>query len=138
MSLGQRSTEYLNNNSNYTTTTVTSTLYSTEPSHISKRTTPGWFSQWTRGWPWSSWTRKTTPTKPKHYYKTPTPTKCQQRIPPANLKTNSSPFSKTSNKQEASQPININSYIPQVQSPQILWPAQNSQNRYTPEAHCFQ
>ena len=30
-------------------------------------------------------------TKPKPYYKTPTPTKHSQRIPPANLKTNSSP-----------------------------------------------
>ena len=98
----------------------------------------GWFLQWTRGWPWSSWTRKIMPTRPKHYYKTPTPIKCYPRIPPANSKTNSSPFSKTSNKQEALPPTNTNNYIPQVQSPQILWPAQNSQNRYIPQAHCFQ
>ena len=66
-------------------------------------------------------TRKITPTKPKHYYKTPTPTKCSQRIPPANSKTNSSPFSKILNKQEASPPTNTNSYIPQVQSPSKIY-----------------
>ena len=42
--------------------------------------------QWTRRWPWSSWTRRTTPTKPKHYFKTTTPTKFLQRIQPAPLK----------------------------------------------------
>ena len=135
MSSGQRSIEYLNNNNN-TTTTVISTLPNAEPSHNSKRTITGWFLQWTRGWPWSSWTRKITPTK--HYYKTPTPTKCSLRIPQANSRTNSSPFLKTLNKQEASPPTNTNSYIPQVQYPQILWPAPNPQNRYTPQAHCFQ
>ena len=85
-----------------------------------------------KGWPWSSWTKRTTQTKPKSYYKTPTPIKYSQRIPPANLKTNSFPFSRTSNKQEASATTSINSYTSPVQSPQILWPSQNSQSRYTP------
>ena len=40
------------------------------------------------GWPWSSWTKRTTPTKPTHYFKTPTPTKFSKRIPPATSKTN--------------------------------------------------
>ena len=31
-----------------------------EPSQNSKRTTPGWYLQQTRGWPWSSWINKTT------------------------------------------------------------------------------
>ena len=68
-------------------------------------------------WPWSSWTKKTTPTKPLPSYKTPTPTKYPQRIPPANLKTNSTHFSRTSNKQEASPPTSTNRYTPPVQFP---------------------
>ena len=33
----------------------------------------------------------------------------------------------------------VQTVIPhQCSSPQILWPTQNSQNRYTPQAHCFQ
>ena len=94
MSSDLMSIEYLNNYSNNTTTTVTSTLLNAEPSQNSKRTTPGWFLQQTRGWPWSSWTNKIIPTKPKHYYRTPTHTKCSPRIPSPNLKTNSLPFSK--------------------------------------------
>ena len=34
------------------------------PSHNLNRTTPGWSSQWTKGWPWSSWTKRITSTKP--------------------------------------------------------------------------
>ena len=45
-----------------------------------------WYSQQRRGWPWSSWTNKTTTTKHKHYYKTPTPTKFSTRILPPKLK----------------------------------------------------
>ena len=81
MSLDQKSTKSSNNNN--TMTTATSTLPSAEPSHNSNRTVPEWFSQQTRGWPW---TTKNTPTKPKPYYKTPTPIKCSQMIPPANSK----------------------------------------------------
>ena len=126
MSSGLRSIEYSNNYSNNTTITATSTLPNAEPSQNSKRTTPGWSLQPTRGWSWSSWTKKITLTKPKHYYRTPTHTKCSPRIPSPNLKTNSSPFSKTLNKQEASPPKNTNNFTPLVQSPQILWPAQNT------------
>ena len=115
MSSGLRSTEYLNNNSNNTTTTGTSTLPNTEPSLSLKRTTPGWFLQWTRGWPWSSWTKRIIPTRPKHYYMTPTHTNCSPRILPPNSKINSSPFLKTLNKQEASPPKNTNNFTPPVQ-----------------------
>ena len=78
--------------------------------------TPGWFSQWTRGWPWSSWTNKTTSTKPKHYCKIPTPTKFSPKTPPPTSKTNSLPFSKILNKQEAYPPKNTNNSIPPVES----------------------
>ena len=57
----------------------------------------------------------------QQHYKTLTPTKYFQRIPPANSKTNSFPYSRTSNKQEASAPMTTNSYTPPVQSPQVLW-----------------
>ena len=121
MSSDLTSTEYLNNYSNNTTTTATYTLPNAEPSQNSKRTTPGWFLQWTRGWQWSSWTNKIIPRKPNHYYRTPTHTKCSPRIPPPNLKTNSSPFSKTLNKQEASPPKNTNNFTPPVQSPPQIY-----------------
>ena len=49
-----------------------------------------------KGWPWSSWTNRTTTTKHKHFYKTPTPTKFSTRILPPNSKTSSSPYSKIS------------------------------------------
>ena len=59
---------------------------STMPLQNSNRTTPGWFSQQTRGWPWSSWTNRTTSAKPKLYYRTPTPTKYSPRTPPPTSK----------------------------------------------------
>ena len=90
------------------------------------------------GWPWSSWTNKTTSTKPKHYFRTPTHTKFSPKTPPPSSKTNSLPFSKTLNKQEASPPKRTNNFTPPVQSPQILWPAQNTQNRHPTQTHCFQ
>ena len=40
---------------------------STRPLQNSNRTSPGWFLQWTKGWPWSSWTNRTTQTKHKLY-----------------------------------------------------------------------
>ena len=89
---------------------------STKPLQNSNRTSPGWFLQWTRGWPWSSWTNRTTPTKHKHYYRTPTPTKCSPRTPPPTSKTNSLPFLKTLSKQEAYPPKNINNSTLLVQS----------------------
>ena len=116
MSSDLMSTEYLNNYNNNTTTTATSTLPNAEPSQNSKRTTPGWFLQQTRGWPWSSWTNKIIPTKPKHYYRTPTHTKCSPRIPPPNLKTNSSPFSKTLTNRRPHHP-NIQTTLPHQCSP---------------------
>ena len=125
MSLDKMSTKSSNNN-NTATTSATSTLPNAEQLPNLNRTIPGWYSQQTKGWPWSSWTNKTTPTKSKPYFKITTPTKYSQRIPPSNLKTNSFPFSRTSNKQEASAPTSTNSYIQPVQSPQILWPSQNS------------
>ena len=64
----------------------------------------GGFSWQTRGWPWSSWTNRTTLTKHKHYYRIPTPTKCSPRTPPPSLKTNSLPFLKTLHKQEVYPP----------------------------------
>ena len=39
-----------------------------------------------KGWPWSSWTRRITPIKSKHYYKTPTPTKFLKTDPTSQLK----------------------------------------------------
>ena len=33
---------------------------------------------------------------------------------------------------------NINNFTPPVQSPQILWPTQNTQNRHPPQTHCIQ
>ena len=56
------------------------------PLHNSNRTTQGWFLQQTRGWPWSSWTNKTTTTKHKPFYKTPTPTKSSTKTPTPQLK----------------------------------------------------
>ena len=119
------STDYLNNYNNNTTNNATSTPPNAEPLLNSKRTTPGWFLQQTRGWPWSSWTNKTTSTKPKVYFRTPTPTKFFPKTPPSTSKTNLLPFSKTLNKLEASAPKNTNNFTPPVQSPQVLWPAPN-------------
>ena len=48
--------------------------------------------------------------------------KVLSKYPTPNSKTNSSTYSKASNKQEASVPKNTNNYILPVQSPQILWP----------------
>ena len=103
MNSDQMSTGYSNSYNN-TTNNATSTPPNAEPLLNSNRTTPGWFSQQTRGWPWSSWTNKTTSTKPKHYFKIPTPTKFSRKTPPPTSKTNSLPFSKTLNKQEAIHP----------------------------------
>ena len=63
--------------------------------------------------------------KPNHYFRVPTPTKFSLKTSPPTLKTNSLPFSKTLNKLEASPLKNTNNSIPPVQSPQVLWPAQN-------------
>ena len=116
MNSGWMLTDSLNNNSDNTTTTVTSTQHNAEPSHNSNRTTQGWFLQWTRGWPWLSWTNKTTTTKHKPFYKTPTPTNSLTKTLPPNSKTNSSIFLKTSNSQEASVSKNTNNYTSAVQS----------------------
>ena len=120
----------LNNNSNNTTTNATSTQHNAEPSHNSNRTPQGWFLQQTRGWPWSSWTNKTTTTKHKPFYKTPTPTKSSTKTLPHNSKTNSSIFSKASNSQEASVPKNTNNFTLPVQSHPSFMAFPNSQNRY--------
>ena len=77
---------------------------SNKPLQNSNRTTPGWFSQQTRGWPWSSWTNRTTSTKPKLYYRIPTLTKYSPRTPPPTSKTNLLPFLRTLSKQEAYPP----------------------------------
>ena len=82
----------------------------------SNRTSPGWFSQQTRVWPWSLRTNRTTQQKQKHYYRTPTPTKCSPRTSLPISKTNLLPFLKTSNKQEAFPPKNTNNSTPLVQS----------------------
>ena len=119
MSSDQMLTKSSSNNNNTATTSATSTLPNAEPLPNLNKTTPGWYSQQTRGWPWSSWTRRTTQTNPKPYYKTLTPIKYFQRIPPANLKTNSFPFSRTSNKQEASAPTSMNSYTHQCICPKF-------------------
>ena len=76
------STDCSNNNKLNTTNSATSTPHNEEPSHNSNRTHPGWFSQQTRGWPWSSWTKRTTSTRPTHYYRTPAPTNYSKRTPP--------------------------------------------------------
>ena len=97
-------------------------------SHNSNKTTQVWFSQQTRGWPWSSWTNKTTTTKHKHFYKTPTPTKFSTRILP--------PLSSTylSNYQD----LSTQKYKQLLQSHLNLWPTQNSQNRYPPQTYSLQ
>ena len=115
MSSDQTSTDFLRNNNNNTTTTATSTQHNAEPLHNSSRTTPGWFLQWTRGWPWSLWTNKIT-TRHKYFYKTPTITKSSPKTPPLHSKTSSSIFSKTSSSQEASASKSINNFTPPVQS----------------------
>ena len=74
---------------------ASSTPLSAKPLQNSNRTTPGWFSQQTRGWPWSSGTNWTTSTKPKLYYRILTPTKYSPRTPPPTSKTNSLPFLRT-------------------------------------------
>ena len=125
MNSDQMSTEYLNSYNNNTTNNVTSTPPNAEPLLNSKRTTQGWFLQQTRGQPWSSWTNKTTSTKPYHYFRIPTLIKFSLKTPPPTSKTNSLPFSKTLNKLEASPPKNTSNFIPLVQSPKVLWPAQN-------------
>ena len=56
--------------------------------HNLNRTHPGWYLLQTRGWPWSSWLNKTTPTKHRLYYSTPSHTKSSTRIPPTGSKTN--------------------------------------------------
>ena len=89
---------------------------SARPLQNSNKTSPWWFSQQTRGWPWSSWTNRTTQTKHKLYYRTPTPTKFSPKTPPPTLKTNSLPYSRTSSEQEAYPPKNINNSTPPVQS----------------------
>ena len=89
---------------------------STKSLQNSNRTSPGWFSQQTRGWPWSSWTNRTTSTKPKLYYRIPIPTKYSPRTPPPTSKTNLLPFLRTSSKQEAYPPKNTNNSTPPVQS----------------------
>ena len=62
------------------------------------------------------WTNRTTATRPRHFYKTPTHIKFFPRTQPHSSKINSSPYSKTSNKQGDSAPKNTNNYIPPVQS----------------------
>ena len=139
MSSGQMSTDSSrNNNNNNTITTATSTQHSAEPLHNSNKTTQGWFSQWTRWWPWSSWTNKTTTPRHKLFYKTPTPTKSSPKTLPPHSKISSSTFSRTSSSQKASAPKSTNNSTLQVQSPQILWPSQNTQNRYPSQTHSFQ
>ena len=86
MNSDQMSIGSSNSYNNSTTNNATSTPPNAEPLLNSNRTTPGWFSQQTRGWPWSSWTSKTTSTRPKHYYKIPTPTKFSPRTPTSHLK----------------------------------------------------
>ena len=116
MSSGQTSTDFLRNNNNNTTTTATSTQHNAEPLHNSSRTTPGWFLQQIRGWPWSSWINKITTPRHKHFYKTSTLKKSSPKTPPLHSKTSSSIFSKTSSSQEASASKSINNFTPPVQS----------------------
>ena len=59
---------------------------SARPLQNSNKTSPGWFLQQTKGWPWSSWTNRTTQKKHKLYYRTPTPTKFSPKTPPPYLK----------------------------------------------------
>ena len=110
------STGYSNSYNNNTTNNATSTPPNAEPLLDSNRTIPGWFSQQTRGWPWSSWTNRTTSTKPKLYYRIPTSTKYSPRTPPPTSKTNSLPFLRTLSKQEAYPPKNTNNSTQPVQS----------------------
>ena len=117
MSSGQMSTDSSKNNNNNTITTATSTQHSAEPLHNSNKTTQGWSSQWTRGWPWSSWTNKITTPRHKPFYKTPTPTKSSPKTLPSHSKISSSTFSRTSSSQEASAAKSTNSSILPVQSP---------------------
>ena len=79
---------YSNNSILSTKPNVISTPHNTELSHNSSRTHPAWYSQMTRGWPWSSWFNKITPARPTSYHKTPTHTKCSESTPPTASKTN--------------------------------------------------
>ena len=85
-----------------------------------------WFSQWTRGWPWSLGTNRSTAPRHKPFYKTPIPTKSSPKTLPLHSKISSSTFSRTSSSQEASAPKSTNNFTPPVQSPQVLWPSQNT------------
>ena len=83
----QTSTIYLNNNNSpIATTNATSTPPATWPSQKSNKMIQGWFSQQTKGWPWSSWIQRITPTKTSHFFKTRTPTKCSKKDPTSQLK----------------------------------------------------
>ena len=116
MSSGQTSADSSRNNSNITTAAI-STQPNAEPLHNSSKTTPGWFLQWTRGWPWSSWTNKITTPRHKLFYKTPTPIKSSPKTLPPHSKISSSTFSRTSSSQEASASRSTNNSTPPVQSP---------------------
>ena len=117
MSSGQTSAYSSRNNNNNITTTAISTQPNAEPLCNSSKTTPGWFLQWTRGWPWSSWTNKITTPRHKLFYKTPTPIKSSPKTLPPHSKISSSTFSRTSSSQEASASKSTNNSTPPVQSP---------------------
>ena len=62
MSSDQMLTKSSDNN-NTATISATSTLPNAEPLPNLNKTIPGWYSQQTRGWPWLSWSRRTTQIK---------------------------------------------------------------------------
>ena len=118
MSSDQMLTKSSSNNNNTTTTTsTTSNLPNAEPLNQLKQDNSRVVLTADKGVAMVIMAKRTTETKPKPYYKTPAPIKYFQRIPPANLKTNSFPFSRISNKQEASALTSINSYTSPVHSP---------------------
>ena len=96
---------------------------SAEPLHNSSKTTPGWFLQWTRGWPWLSWTNKITTPKHKPFYKTPTPIKSTPRTLPPHSKINLSTFSRTSKQSGGFSTQKYKKLYPTSAAPQILWPS---------------
>ena len=75
--------------------------------------------------------------KHRHFYKTPTPTKFSTRpYPPTQNKLIT--LLKKYKQSGGLSTQNTNNYTAQVQSHLVLWPTQNSQNRYPPQTHSLQ